>query len=604
MRRRLSVESLEVRQLLAVRFAVIGDWGSSTVNADYVAQMVSHSSWNVDFILTTGDNNYSQIDVAHDDWNSNVGARYGSYIQGRSDDKYPLQTSPTQRFFPSVGNHDGTATGTGQTGASGGLIPGYIDYFVEDPAGPRLGNGSGNHAIDESYYEVRWNDDVHLFAVDSDHARVSALSRANQQAWLESSMTASDAPWKFVFFHHPPYSSSSVHGSDPVMQWDFADWGADAVFNGHDHTYERIVGPDELLYFVSGLGGRSIYPLGATVAGSEFAYNDQYGAMRVTIDGTVATFEFLSIDDGANGANGGTVVDTFVVDKNIVEPPAPSVTGTVRSDGAFRPTELTAYQVTFSANVSASLDKTDLRMRNLTTGATLALSPALVGFVPSTGRWDFRLAKNSITPAFYEFRIEDGAVHDSSGTVLDGDGDGVAGGDWTSVELVTVVGDANLDGVVDGTDFGIWRNHYSRAGTWREADFDGDSQVTIDDLHSLLDNLFTDLRYHQSSPRTPRAPIARPSLPADVFVTDQLFEQLARISHKRSAASADVPPGGRLALGRLPWADVRRDLRNITAGESAPWARAWTVPAAVESTQTATIGRRYDARQVERRRVD
>ena len=40
---------------------------------------------------------------------------------------------------------------------------------------------------------------------------------------------SAQAPWKIVFFHHPPYSSGSTHGSNKVMQWPFAEWGANLI---------------------------------------------------------------------------------------------------------------------------------------------------------------------------------------------------------------------------------------------------------------------------------------------------------------------------------------------------------------------------------------
>ncbi len=301
----------------AITFAVIGDWGSPNPTSDYVADMITDTNWDVDFIVTTGDNNYGQIDETVGDWEAIVGARYGDYILGRADNKYPLQTSTVQRFFPSVGNHDGTSSGFGQTGESGGLIPGYVDYFVTDPdVGPRLGPGNGDHGSDQSYYDVRWGP-IHLFAVDSDHARLDSESFEDQQFWLETTARQSDALWKFVFFHHAPYSSS-WHGSDPSLQWDFSAWGIDAVFSGHDHTYERIVGPDDgQLYLVSGLGGQSKYPFGDPVPGSQLAYNDDFGALRVTVDATNVVFEFLSVDDGANGAHGGRLIDRYTIYKDV-----------------------------------------------------------------------------------------------------------------------------------------------------------------------------------------------------------------------------------------------------------------------------------------------
>ncbi len=453
-KRSLQLERLEDRQLLAVRFAVIGDWGSNSTSADDVAGMIKHADWDVDLILTTGDNNYGQIDVGHSDWETRIGARYGEFIKGRSDAKYPLQTSDVQRFFPSVGNHDGTADGTGQTGQSGGIIPGYIDYFVTDPGGGgRLGPGGGQHGETESYYDFRWGP-IHFFAVDSDHARVDPTSLAAQKSWLQTTIAASDAAWKFVYFHHPPFSSSTVHGDDPQMEWEFADWGADAVFSGHDHTYERILGPqDELPYFISGLGGRSIYPLGVPTAGSQFRYNADYGAMRVTVDDDVATFEFLSIDDGLNGQNGGRLVDTFTLTKGIVDPPVdpPIVLEAIPNDGNLQPTELNSLAFVFSKDVRLSLDQNDLSISNANTGATIWLGGNSLDRLRA--RWDLSIA--SLPAGFYEVTLDGSGVADADGNLLDGNADGVPGDSWQSLFLVALPGDANLDGAVDGHDFGL-----------------------------------------------------------------------------------------------------------------------------------------------------
>jgi len=96
-----------------------------------------------------------------------------------------------------------------------------------------------------------------------------------------------------VTLHHAPYSSSSSHGSNPFLQWPYADWGATAVLAGHDHTYERIQ-QDGILYFVNGLGGRSIYNLGDPVPGSVVRYNLDYGAMRLEANPLCITFSFYS----------------------------------------------------------------------------------------------------------------------------------------------------------------------------------------------------------------------------------------------------------------------------------------------------------------------
>ena len=87
-----------------VRFAVIGDYGLAGDAEAAVAALVH--SWQPDFILTVGDNNYPS--GATDTMDENVGQYFQAYI-------YPYygQYGPgadTNRFFPTLGNHDWTTT--------------------------------------------------------------------------------------------------------------------------------------------------------------------------------------------------------------------------------------------------------------------------------------------------------------------------------------------------------------------------------------------------------------------------------------------------------------------------------------------------------------
>ena len=111
------------------------------------------------------------------------------------------------------------------------------------------------------------------------------------------------------------------------MQLPFQRWGAHAVLAGHDHLYERLRISDstqnEMLYFVNGLGGRAAYSFGLPVAGSEFRYNQDNGAMRITVTDQTAEFEFLTLGDGSQGSQGGFVIDTFTLDQNTL-PSAPN----------------------------------------------------------------------------------------------------------------------------------------------------------------------------------------------------------------------------------------------------------------------------------------
>jgi hypothetical protein len=245
-----------------VRFAVIGDYGSGNQDEGDVAALVK--SWNPDLIITTGDNNYP--DGAAGTIDGNIGQFYHEYIA-------PYQGIYGEgglgnRFFPSLGNHDWN-TAQAQP---------YLDYFTLP----------GN----ERYYDFTWGP-VHFFAIDSDSREPEGVGRSSQQAlWLQTRLEESTSPWKIIYFHHAAYSSG-LHGNVDWMQWPFAEWGADAVLSGHDHTYERIA-RDGITYFVNGLGGMSRYLFIGAVDGSQVRYNQDYGAMLVEASENSIHFQFIN----------------------------------------------------------------------------------------------------------------------------------------------------------------------------------------------------------------------------------------------------------------------------------------------------------------------
>jgi transcriptional regulator CtsR len=261
-------------QITAVRFAVIGDYGLTGQAELDVSNLVR--SWNPDFIITTGDNNYPSGSSTTID--QNIGQYYHDFI-------YPYVGSygagaPFNQFFPSLGNHD--------WGRSG--IQPYLDYFTL----PNNGR----------YYDfVRGP--VHLFALDSDPNEPDGnTSTSTQGAWLFNTLTASTALWKLVYFHHSPYSSGLINGSSPWMQWPFQAWGATAVLSAHDHDYERVM-IGNFPYFVNGLGGDSIYVFGTPVPGSQVRFNGDFGAMLVTASTDNITFQFFT--------RTGALVDTHTI---------------------------------------------------------------------------------------------------------------------------------------------------------------------------------------------------------------------------------------------------------------------------------------------------
>jgi hypothetical protein len=284
------------------RFAVIGDYGEDSANEARVAALIA--GWNPDFVITTGDNNYPSGEANTID--KNVGKYYSQFIgnyQGQFGDG-----SPVNRFWPSIGNHDWQSINCRSGSCSGP----YMDYFTLP----------GN----ERYYDVDYGL-VHLFALNSIGNEPDGDEPDSVQGnWLQSALSASESCFDVVFMHHPPYSSGK-HGSDEEMQWPFAEWGAETVMSGHEHSYERL-DVNGMPYFVNGSGGRHLYGfdnIGALPAGvtSVARYNDDFGAMLVTVTESGMTSEFFNAD--------GVLIDQYVLEKTCsVETTAtPSPTTTV-----------------------------------------------------------------------------------------------------------------------------------------------------------------------------------------------------------------------------------------------------------------------------------
>lgn len=267
-----------------ITFAVIGDYGLAGEDEAKVAARVI--SWNPDFIITVGDNNYP--DGKADTIDANIGQYFNAFI-GNYSGKYGGGSAPDRpiNFYPSLGNHDYKVV------ANTNLPPKpYLDYFTLP----------GN----ERYYHFK-RGPVAFFALNSNIEEPDGNTMDSiQGTWLREQLAASTAPWNVVYMHHAPFSSRKFSGSSKWMRWPYKEWEADAVLAGHDHSYERIE-QDGLPYFVNGLGGNPIYRKGATVKGSVFQYNQQHAAMRVTAKSDRMVFQLITHD--------GELIDEHILTK-------------------------------------------------------------------------------------------------------------------------------------------------------------------------------------------------------------------------------------------------------------------------------------------------
>lgn len=257
-----------------INFGVIGDYGIAGLGEESVANMVK--SWEPDFILTTGDNNY--VNGQMSTIKENISQYYGDYIYNydapedfRCNGK--AFADSINRFFPCPGNHEYYNADS--------LKP-YLDYFTLPGK--------------EQYYKFQWGA-VSFFSINSVPENIG-----DQKIWFEEEIAKSTSPFNIVYFHHPPYSTGT-RGNAAKMQWDFYELGVDVVLCGHDHLYSHIELASEpgLVYLVNGLGGRNFYdcssdhlPSDATIA---ICYNKSFGAIKAGANKERLEMKFYSIDD-------------------------------------------------------------------------------------------------------------------------------------------------------------------------------------------------------------------------------------------------------------------------------------------------------------------
>lgn len=430
-----------------LKFAVIGDYGKAGANELNVSNLVK--SWNPQFVITLGDNNYELGEDSTID--QNIGQYYHEFI-------YPYYGTygsgdTVNRFFPSMGNHDWYTDSASA----------FLSYFTLP----------GN----ERYYDfVKGN--IHFFSIDSDVNEPDGIDSSSVQAnWLKNALYNSASEFKIVYFHHAPYSSSSSHGSNPVLQWPFKKWGASVVMAGHDHTYERLF-IDSITYIVNGLGGKSIYAFGTPVAGSQVRYNNNYGAMKVNSYNDSLVCEFFSVSGNRRDYFRILPADrklnlTAVVEGLFNEKTNITFKDTIR---VYLRNSVSPYTaIDSSVAYSDSLGKCNFIFNNAENVSEYFI---VVNQRNSIETWSSSATSFHVNCLNYDFTFDSTSAYGSN-LIKKG------------TKFCIFSGDINKDGVVDATDSGITDNAAAVFLTgYTATDLNGDEITDASDLSIVENNSF------------------------------------------------------------------------------------------------------------------
>lgn len=190
-------------------------------------------------------------------------------------------------LIPSLGNHEDDAKF-------------YYDYFsLPEP---------------EYYYRFPYGN-LEIFVVDSDRR----LTRSSEQyTWLDEALGNSNATWKIVCHHKPPYSSDENDYGDTEKEQpvggDFLQrfvvdlyekHQVDIVWNGHIHSYERThrllqgkpVLEGGVLYMITGGGGGGLEKAGPwRLPFTAKVYSGHHYCL-VTVHGPTLRIEAYNLDN-------------------------------------------------------------------------------------------------------------------------------------------------------------------------------------------------------------------------------------------------------------------------------------------------------------------
>lgn len=172
-----------------------------------------------------------------------------------------------ERMAPTPGNHDGP-------NISEGYDPYWRDVTGELP--PTF------YSFEAGGWEI--------LQVNSEQP-----SRRPVVRWLREQVQ-SGGNCRIAFWHRARYTAGHHKGGDPraVAYWEALAGRARIIVNGHDHNMQRWRARDGIVEFISGAGGRRLYPIERRPRRLAFADARHYGALRLSLAPGEARWRFVS----------------------------------------------------------------------------------------------------------------------------------------------------------------------------------------------------------------------------------------------------------------------------------------------------------------------
>jgi calcineurin-like phosphoesterase family protein len=251
--------------------AAVGDATAGSTSANSVYAMVS--GWQPNMLMYLGD----------------------VYQRGMKDEflnfYQPLYGQLATKTAPTIGNHEYKQRPHGED---------YFWYWKYPQGGPTTAGGGGGWY---SFNAGGW----HIISLNNNLDDLGATTP--QGLWLRSDLAADTHKCTLAFWHGARFSDISLRRPSTSAFWNplYAD-GADIIVNAHSHAYERWKplnaggSPDAvkgITEFVVGTGGNVLAQVwDSNDPRSAFRTNTHFGALKLTLNASSATYQFESPGSG------------------------------------------------------------------------------------------------------------------------------------------------------------------------------------------------------------------------------------------------------------------------------------------------------------------
>ena len=265
-------------------FLVFGDSGRGTRAQYLLAEEMNRVEPPADFLLHTGDLVYT--DGARRRYEARFFAPYRRLLA-------------RVNFWPCLGNHDVNRSDTTVPHSEGGSAAAYEEVFEVPMNGPPGLPPKYNYWFD--YATAR------VVVIDSNADE--GVLRDQVAPWLQQVLADPAPRWRFVAFHHPPYTGGKYRGDLRIQRAlvpAIEAASVDIVFNGHDHMYQRLrplrggqIVPDGegVLYVITAAGGASLYTPVAERPEYVAALNHlDFSFTQVSVAGDELTLRQIALD--------------------------------------------------------------------------------------------------------------------------------------------------------------------------------------------------------------------------------------------------------------------------------------------------------------------